>query len=158
MQFGFARAGRAVIVAALLTVAFGVWPASAKEAKGTLCRVREVQVINPGTAMIRENLWKYTGEKAPYDPVFGWVEAACADRGVARSPNQDLGRRIWFNVAGAKGAPADKAKLSLDDQQTRAEGNTLGITVDGLTLRGEVSPDHACIFVVSVWMDSCPTQ
>jgi len=149
------RFAAAALVAALGLAAA---PVSAKDVNGTMCRVKEVQVVNPGGSMIREKLWGYTGDKAPYDPLFGWVEVACADRGLPRSPAQDLGRRIWFNVAGPKAAGVDRAKLSFDDQQTRAEGNTLGLTIDGLNILGEVSPDHTCVFIVSVWSETCPAK
>jgi hypothetical protein len=143
--------------AALVAIGvLGAWSAAADVANGSLCRVREVQVINTGKSMIREQLWGYTGDKAPYDPVFGWVEMACADRGVSRTVHQDLGTRIWFNVAGPEGAPADKAKISFGSEAMRAEGSTLGLAVDGLNLLGEVSPRHSCVFVVTVWSESCP--
>jgi len=151
-------AGRLAVALLCALGVIGAWPAAAETANGGPCRVRDVRVVNTSSAMIREKLWSYGDDKAPYDPIFGWVDLACADRGVSRSKYQDIGTRIWFNVAGPDSAAANMAKISFTDQQMRAEGNTLGLTTDGLTILGEVSPKHACVFSVTVWSDTCPAR
>ena len=149
-------AARLAAVALLVLGVLGASAAAVQAAGATRCELKETHVINSGAAMIREKLWGFTGDKAPYDPVFGWVDVACADRGSSRSIRQDLGKRFWFNVAGPEGASAAEAKLSFSEDGLRVEGNTLGIAVDGLTILGEVAPRHACVYVVTVWTDSCP--
>jgi len=152
------RTSSLAITALLATGALAASPVAAETVLGTQCQVKDVRVTNTGDATIREKLWGFTGEKAPVDPVFGWIDVACADRGYSKGRHQDFGRRLWFNVAGLQGSPIDKAKISFGEEAMRAEGNSLGVTVAGLDIFGEVAPKHACVYVVTIWAEACPNQ
>jgi hypothetical protein len=109
--------------------------------------------------MLQDKLWEYTEAKLPGSPALGWVDIACADRGVPRSVLQDFGKRVWFNVSGPEGGPLSSGQISVNDPSlnTGVEGET-GIAIKGLSIYSIVTPGHVCAYQVAIWMADCPIR
>lgn len=147
----------ATIGGALLFATVG--PGSADDVRGGICKVGEARISNLGQGMLKRKLWEYQETKLPVSPVMGWIDIGCADRGVPTSSTQDFGKRIWFNLAGPEGGQVKEGKLSVSDPEinTGVRGDA-GISIEGLAIYGVITPQHDCIYEVSVWSDRCPVE
>lgn len=132
--------------------------ALADEIKGGFCKVAESRFANLRTDMIQQILWEYTEPKLPEAPVMGYIDLGCADRGSPRAALQDLGKRIWFNVAGPVGQSVDKGTLSVSDSVTSSNQGDAGITANGMQIRAVVTPRHDCVYSVWVWAEDCASK
>lgn len=146
----------AVMSAAVLMAAIG--GATAQETKGGFCKVDGVRLSNTGDALVEKKLWEYKEARLPKEPVIGWVDVACADRGEPRSMLQDLGKRVWFNVAGPEGGTLDRGQLIVGNSVLTGLQGDAGLSIRGLSIYGVISPRHDCTFEVSVWAPSCPAS
>ena len=132
--------------------------ANAGEVSGGICKVNEARISNSGAALVQKKLWEFKGETLPSDPVMGWVESGCADRGEPRSVLQDLGKRVWFDVTGPAGATPDKGQLSVSDPDLSGLQGDAGIVIRGLAIYAIVTPKHDCIYQVAVWKEHCDSH
>ncbi len=131
--------------------------AHADDVKGGFCQVMEARVSNPHGGLIQKKLWDYSAPTLGDAPVMGWVDVACADRGAPRADLQDFGKRIWFNLSGPDGAPAEQGRITVNTARVSGENGNVGLAIKGQTIYGMVMPRHDCVFVVSVWADKCPS-
>jgi len=152
---GKTRAIRWVPALAFLCSFSMVGIAAAEQIPGGFCKVAEFRVNNAQKEMLHEKLWEYTEAKVSPNPVLGWVEVACADSGSSRSPLQDFGKRIWFNIAPAEGGPADVPKFTFSESPLTSKVGDVGIGVHGTALYGEIAPRHDCAFTVAIWSEKC---
>ncbi len=129
--------------------------ANAGEVTGGICKVTEARISNSDDALEQKKLWEFKGETLPNDPVMGWIDIGCTDRGEPRSVLQDLGKRVWFNVSGPAGATPDKGQLSVSDPNLSGLQGDAGIVIRGLAIYGLITPKHDCIYQIAVWKDHC---
>ena len=144
------------ITSAFFIIVSGV--ADAKDGKGGFCKVEETRLANKRDDLLEKKLWEYTKEKLPESPVMGYIDIACADRGEPRADLQDLGKRIWFNVAGPEGASVDKGKITVSESALSSVQGDVGISVKGMSVYSVITPRHDCAYSVSVWMDDCGSR
>ncbi len=149
------RRALAIALLAVLTVASG---AQAETVKGRFCTISQVRVSNPEskTGVLREKIWEYKEATAPFAPLLGYLDVACADRGPTRSEYQDFGKRLWFSLSGPEGAPASAAKITLGEKALMSKVGDVGIVVVDQALFGIIQPRHDCAFAVTIWSENCP--
>ncbi|HTP78305.1 MAG TPA: hypothetical protein VMJ73_15175 [Rhizomicrobium sp.] len=149
----------AMIACTAVALMTSIGAASGDETKGRFCTVGGIQLSNSGAGVIQEKLWEYGEAKLRDTPLLGWIDVACADRGVPRSVLQDFGKRIWFNVSGPDGGPPSAGQISVNDPSlnTGVEGET-GISIKGLAIYSIVTPSHVCAYQVAIWMPACPPR
>lgn len=143
--------------AAILLGAAGL--AHADNVKGGFCTTVQARISNPKAegGLVEKKLWEFTAPTVGDAPVMGWVDVACADRGVPRAALMDIGKRVWFSFSGPDGAAASKGKVIMNTAKIRGDSGSIGLSVKGDAIYGVATPRHDCTYVVSVWEDSCPT-
>jgi len=143
------------VAVAGFAVLFSMQHAYAEEVQGGYCKIGEYRVVNSGKGLVEKKLWEYSEPTTTDTPTMGWVDAACADRGVSRGTLQEFGKRIWFSVSGAEGAPASKSRINVNETKLTGGDETSGLRVKGLGLYGQVTPNHDCTYTVAIWQEQC---
>jgi hypothetical protein len=130
--------------------------AQAETIQGNFCPIAHVRVNGAAGSLMREKLWEYKGEKAPFHPVFGWVDLACWN--TAGAVPIDIAKRAWFAASGPEGAVGSQTRIQFADPQTVSSQSGVGITAEGTAIMGTVFPGHDCVFAVQVWSETCPPR
>jgi hypothetical protein len=157
------RRNFAAVIATIGTLAFGAAVQAQtvpqeQTTPGSFCPVAQLRVNGVPGKVLKEELWAYKEATSPNYPVFGSVEMLCANTGIVAPI--DIAKRVWFAVVGPPNAPAKEARIRFKETETVNSQSSVGVVAgDGpakrLTLIGNVSPGHDCVFVVSVWSESC---
>ncbi len=127
----------------------------ADESTGSFCKISSARISNPAKGVVVQKLWEYTAPTVSATPVIGWVDAACADRGVSRSQFQEFGKRIWFSISGAEGAAASTSRIYTNDAQLSGADEASGVSVKGMVISGQVTSNHDCVYEISLWKSQC---